>query len=60
MCTMFEGVVLWKETLAGKKYEHVREEKDIKAAAQGKVFVITGANSGSSSSSNKELFTKYL
>jgi len=46
VCTMFGGVVLWKETLAGKKYEHVREEKDIKAAAQGKVFVITGANSG--------------
>jgi len=50
-CTMYGGLVLWKETLAGKKYEH--KEAEIEASSEtkkpdvdGKMFVVTGANSG--------------
>ena len=46
LCTMIGGVVLWKDTVAGRKYEYVKSEEEISQAVEGKTFVITGANSG--------------
>ena len=40
------GVTLWKETIAGGKLDHKRTAKEIRAAVEGKVFIVTGANSG--------------
>lgn len=45
-CTMFGGLVLWKETIGGKKLEFVKTPKEIKDEIENKVFIVTGANSG--------------
>jgi len=45
-CTMLGGVVLWKDTVAGKKVESVKTEKQLQEEVEGKVFVVTGSNSG--------------
>jgi len=45
-CTMFGGLVLWKETIGGQKLEFVKTSKEIKDDIENKVFIVTGANSG--------------
>jgi len=45
-CTMFGGLVLWKETIGGQKLEFVKSTKEIKEEIENKVFIVTGANSG--------------
>jgi len=45
-CTMFGGLVLWKEAIGGQKLEFVKSSKEIKEDIENKVFVVTGANSG--------------
>jgi len=45
-CTMFGGLVLWKEAIGGQKLEFVKSKKEIKEEIENKVFIVTGANSG--------------
>ena len=45
-CTMFGGLVLWKESISGQKLEYVKTSKEIKENIENKVFIVTGANSG--------------
>ena len=45
-CTMFGGLVLWKEAIGGQKLEFVKTKKEIKEEIENKVFIVTGANSG--------------
>ena len=45
-CTLIGGLVLWKETISGRKLEHVKSSKEIETNIENKVFVVTGANSG--------------
>jgi hypothetical protein len=51
-CSVVGGVVLWKDRIAGKKFEENNEgdqipkEQDRKKEYKDKVFIVTGANSG--------------
>ena len=45
-CTMFGGLVLWKEKIGGQKLDFVKTPKEIKDEIENKVFIVTGANSG--------------
>lgn len=45
-CTAVGGVVLWKDAIAGKKVDTLKSDKEMEKEVAGKVFVVTGANSG--------------
>jgi len=45
-CTVIGGVVIWKDSIAGQKVEQIKTEKQLIKDVKGKVFVVTGANSG--------------
>ena len=45
-CTVLGGLVLWKETISGRKLESIKTSKEIQENIEKKVFVVTGANSG--------------
>ena len=45
-CTVLGGVVLWKETVSGRKLETIKSPKEIQENIEKKVFIVTGANSG--------------
>ena len=45
-CTLFGGLVLWKETISGQKLEYQNNSQAILKNIEKKVFIVTGANSG--------------
>ena len=45
-CTVLGGLVLWKETISGRKLESIKTSQEIQENIEKKVFVVTGANSG--------------
>jgi len=45
-CSVMGAVVIWKDSIAGKKVDHLKTEKQLVKDVQGKVYVVTGANSG--------------
>jgi len=57
-CTAIGGVVLWKDTIAGKKVDTLKSEKEMEKEVAGKVFVVTGANSGIGKEIVRELARK--
>ncbi len=51
-CSIIGGVVIWKDSIAGEKFDKDRDKEDlitvkkVRESAKDKVYVVTGANSG--------------
>ena len=45
-CTIYGGLVLWKDKISGRTLETEKSTKEIQQNIENKVFIVTGANSG--------------